>query len=73
MSSRRISRIINTALLILNIKYRSKEMKIHFKIVRNYLREIYGKLKKVIQVFFLSAAQKKKKGLNFIKKYWKKE
>ena len=46
MISRKISRIINTALLKRNIKYRGKQMKISFKTVSNYLKEIYGRPKK---------------------------
>ena len=41
MSCRKISRIINTSLLKRNIKYRGKQIKISFKTVSNYLREIY--------------------------------
>ena len=58
MSCRRISRIIDTALLKRNIKYKGKQMKISFKTVSNYLRKIYGKPKKIRKVFFLSEAQK---------------
>ena len=57
MSCIRISRIINKALLKRNIKYKGKQMKISFKTVSNYLREIYGKPKKIRKVFFLSEAQ----------------
>ena len=36
-------------------------MKISFKTVSNYLREIYGKPKKIRKVFYLSKEQKKKR------------
>ena len=61
MRCRRISRIINTALLKMN---KSKEMKIPFKMIRNYLMEINRKLKKIINVFFLSETKKKKRNLS---------
>ena len=61
MSCRKISRIINSALLKRNIKYRGKQMKISFKTVSNYLKEIYGRPKKIRKVFYLSEAQKKKR------------
>ena len=61
MSCRKIARIINTALIKRNIKYRGKQLKIYFKTVSNYLREIYGKPKKIRKVFYLSEAQKKKR------------
>ena len=60
MSCRKISRIINTALIKRNIKYKGKQLKISFKTVSNYLREIYGRPKKIRKVFYLSEAQKKR-------------
>ena len=45
-------------------------MKISFKTVNNYLREIYGRPKKIKKGFYLSEAQKKQ-GSIFAKKYYK--
>jgi predicted transcriptional regulator len=67
MSYRKISRMTNTSLLKRNIKYKGKQMKISFKTVSNYLREIYGKPKKIGKDFYLSEAQKIKR-VDFCKK-----
>ena len=64
MSCRRISRIINTALIKRNVRYKGKPMKISFKTVSNYLKEVYVKPKKIRKVFYLSEVQKKKR-MNF--------
>ena len=61
MSCRKIENIINSALIKKRIKSKGKQMKISFKTVRNYLSEIYGKLRKV---FFLSEDNKKSR-VNF--------
>ena len=45
----------------MKIKFRIKQLKISFKTIINFLREIYGKLKKIRKVFYLSEAQKKKR------------
>ena len=52
MSCRKIARIINTAFLKKNIRYKGKQLKISFKTVSNYLSEFYGKPKKIRKVFF---------------------
>ena len=52
MSSRRIANIINSILIIKEIKSNGKQMKISFKTVNNYLKEFYGRPKKVRKVFF---------------------
>ena len=46
-------------------------MKISFKTVSNYLKEIYGKPKKIRKVFYLSESQKKKR-IDFFEKILKK-
>ena len=70
MSCRKISRIINTSLNKRNIKYRGKQLKISFKTISNYLREIYGRPKKLRKAFYLSEVQKKAR-VDFWKKYYK--
>ena len=75
MSCRKISRIIKSSLTKRNIKYKGKQLKISFKTVNNYLREIYGRPKKLRKAFYLSEVQKKarvdfckkilQKGINF--------
>ena len=67
MSCRKISRIINTSLNKRNIKYRGKQLKISFKTISNYLREIYGRPKKLRKAFYLSEVQKKAR-VDFCKK-----
>jgi hypothetical protein len=52
-----------------NIKYKGKYLKISFKTVSNYLREIYGRIKKIRKVLYLSEAQKKRV-VFFAKKYY---
>lgn len=71
MSCLKISRIINTTLSKRKIKYKGKQMKISFKTVSNYLKEIYGKPKNVRKVFYLSENQKKKR-IDFFEKILKK-
>ena len=75
MSCRKTSRIIKSSLTKRNIKYRGKQLKISFKTISNYLREIYGRPKKLRKTFYLSEVQKKarvdfckkilQKGINF--------
>ena len=67
MSCRKISRIINPSLNKRNIKYRGKQLKISFKTISNYLREIYGRPKKLRKTFYLSEVQKKAR-VDFCKK-----
>ena len=64
MSCRKIANIINSALIKKRIKSKGKQMKISFKTVSNYLKEIYGKPIKVRKVFFLSEDNKKSR-VNF--------
>ena len=51
MSCRKISRIINTPFSKRNIMQNGKPLNISFKTVSNYLKEVYGKQKKIRKVF----------------------
>ena len=59
MSCRKIASIINTSFIKRNIKKNGKQLKISFKTVSNYLKEEFGKPKKIKKVFYLSETQKK--------------
>ena len=67
MSCRKIARIINTDFIKRNIKQNGKPLNISFKTVSNYLKEVYGKPKKIRKVFYLNESQKKKR-LEFCQK-----
>ena len=58
MSCKKIAKIINTAILKKNRRYKGKQLKISFLTISNYLYEIYGKTKKIINIY--SESQKKK-------------
>ena len=49
-----------------------KPLKISFKTVCNYLKEVYGKPKKIRKVFYLNESQKKKR-LEFCRKILERE
>ena len=51
MSCRKTSRIIKSSLTKRNIKYSCKQLKISLKTISNYLREIYGRPKKLRKIF----------------------
>ena len=66
MSSKRIAGIINSALLKRKeYDSRGKQLTIHFNTVCNYLREYYGKPRKIRKVFYCQK-NKCKKGLYFV-------
>ena len=67
MSCRKIARIINTSFSKRNIMQNGKPLNISFKTVSNYLKEVYGKPKKIRKVFYLNESQKKKR-LEFCRK-----
>ena len=61
ISCRKIARIINISFKKRNIMQNGKPLNISFKTVRNYLKEVYGKPKKIRKVFYLNESQKKKR------------
>ena len=66
MGSKKITAIINKDLKK-NANYPQKETKIHFSTVCRYLRQYYGRPRKIRKSFFLSEEQKKKR-VDFCKK-----
>ena len=72
MSCRKIARIINTSFKKRNIMQNGKPLNISFKTVSNYLKEVYGKPKKIRKVFYLNESQKKKR-LEFCQKILERE
>ena len=67
-SSRIISGMINSILEKRNVKdKKGKQMTIHYTTINRYLKEYYGKPRKIRKVFYLSEEQKKKR-VDFCKK-----
>ena len=62
MSSRKIASKINSVLKSRNeLNKNGKPLSVHFTTVNNYLRDYFGRPRKVRKVFYLSDANKRKK------------
>ena len=62
MSSRKISSMINSVLQKRNeVDYLNRPLSITYRTISNYLRDYYGKPKKIRKAFFLSEEQMKKR------------